>query len=240
MEGTYSRLAGNLARSTLREQVAESLKDMIVRGDWQVGEFLPSQSELSDTFSVSVPVIREALQILNGQGLVNVIHGKGAVITPPNASCALTILKLLAERQMLTVTDLWEVRFLLEPEIAALAAQRASSEQIQQLHEIVAPTLGDGELDVEEWVRADIDFHTILAEATGNSLLPLIMGLLTDLFAESLRLILTRKRTTAPSEHLGIIAAIADRDSAAARLAMRVQLNKNRQDIAELESAVSK
>lgn len=230
-------LATSIDRSTLREQVAETLKQRILRGDWDVGDLLPSQAQLSEMFSVSVPIIREALQVLQGAGLVNVIHGKGAVVIPPNASDAFSMLQLLAQRQMLTVADLWEVRYLLEPEIAALAAERATPSQIDELQRIIAPTANDSsELDIEQWVEIDLEFHRKLATATGNSLLPLIMGILTHLFEHSLRLILQRKRTAAPQEHAAIVAALQAHDPKAARAAMHVQIASNKRDIAELET----
>jgi len=221
-------------RSTARDQVARDLRGRIMAGDWRVGEMLPSQSQLSAMFSVSVPIIREALQTLKGEGLVRVVHGKGAIIAPLDSSNVIRALGLLAQREYVTLHNLWEIRSLLEPEIAELAAIRATEAQIAELEATIEPTT-DPQMDVAAWVAADIRFHTLLAEAAGNPILPLIMEVFVSLLAESMRLIRSRKPTNAPAEHAAIIAALRARDPVAARQAMLVQIESNRRDIDELE-----
>ena len=218
----------------LRDQVAEALTDMIVDGSWAAGDYLPSQTQLAETFSVSVPVIREALQILKARGLVSVAHGKGVKVLPPSLSHASTALGLLAKRKLATISDLIELRFMLEPDIAALAAQRATEEQIQALEALIAPTFKD-ELVLEEWLQAEIGFHKGLAEATGNALCPLFMEVFTGLFQRFLRISLSRKRSDGPAEHKAILEAIRARDPQAAREAMLAQLRNNRRDLLALE-----
>ena len=225
-------------RSTAREQVARAIREAILRGDWALGNLLPSQAQLSEMFSVSVPVIREALQTLRGEGLLNIIHGKGAMVIPPDASHAFTIFKLLAERKMTTVENLIEVRSLLEPDIAALAAERATDEQIDALEAIIAPTMSP-EIDIDAWVDADIRFHTRLAESTGNALLPLVIEIFTGLFAEFVKMVLEIKPTNAPVEHSAIIAALRSRDPAGARRAMLDQIASNRRDLLALERTLA-
>ena len=223
-----------IRRSTARDQVARALRGMIVRGDWATGDLLPSQGQLSAMFSVSVPIIREALQSLKGEGLVQVVHGKGAIIAPLDSSYAIRALGLLAQRGHVTLRNLWEIRYLLEPDIAELAATRATDAQIAEMATAIQPTF-DPQMDVAAWVATDLRFHTLLAEATGNPILPLIMEVFVGLLAESMRIIRSRKPTNAPAEHAAIIAALRARDPQAARLAMLRQIESNRRDIDELE-----
>jgi GntR family transcriptional repressor for pyruvate dehydrogenase complex len=134
--------------------------------------------------------------------------------------------------------NLVEVREILEPEIAALAATRISDEYIAEMQEAV--TIMDTALDnAEIFVEADLDFHLALAEGTQNPFIPILMDSIIDLLREQ------RKRTAhakgglqrGQTHHKKILDAVTRRDPQAARQAMRDHLQQVREDSSD--SAVS-
>jgi len=159
-----------LDRSSLSSQVAEALTRAIMDEQWKPGDVLPSQAELAKSFSVSVVVIREALKSLQARGLVTTSRGRGSVVCEPASVHAYAALKLLVERMKVDVRDLWEVRSLLEPFAAAMAAERITPEQLEGLKELVQP-LRKPDVSPEARRTLDLAFHRAIAEATGNRLL---------------------------------------------------------------------
>ena len=153
-------------RQTLSAQVAQQLRRAIDEGRYQAEERLPSEREMCVQFGVSRTVLREAQRELVRAGYIEARHGSG------------TYVRSRAEMQQQALSDwlsnhdnhivkLLEVRSLLEPGIAELAARRADPVGIQALQQAV--DLMRGSDDVEKTIQADELFHSILAKLTGNS-----------------------------------------------------------------------
>lgn len=228
--GNLSDSARRLDRDTLRDQVADILENMILEGRWQPGDLLPSQAKLAETFGVSVTVVREAIESLRARKLVNVIHGKGAIVLPPSPSPLLSDFRMLAEREMLTLLDLWEARFLLEPHVAALAAQRATPEQLNELRAILEQMHECQEKgDRNQLAEADVRFHKMLASCTGNVALTLILEALSSLLLKSVKLT-SQRPIHSPSDHSAVLEAVCSQDAEAARAAMQTHLERGYQD----------
>jgi DNA-binding FadR family transcriptional regulator len=213
--------------------VLESLTSHIVQGDFESSGVLPSEGELAKSFGVSRTVVREAMRSLRAQGLVEVSQGKPPRVKPPDSKAAIASLELLLRRNKATLLNLAEVRQPLESEIAALAAERATDENLRQL-ERAAHDLGAA-TDLEKRIEADVRFHRILGEATGNPVFVLLLETLSGFMRES------RQKTLAYSGvdhalngHRAVLSAVRSRNPAKAREAMLDHLRLARRDLQSL------
>jgi len=216
----------------LYERIVEQIEKRIVAGDLKVGDQLPPERELAEKFAVSRTAVREAVKTLREKGLIEIRPGRGTFVTDGTHSAVRQSLSLLMKfGSGKGVANLVEVREILEPEIAALAATRITDEYIGAMAEAIK--IMDGALDkVDIFVEADLDFHLALAEATENPIIPLLMDSIIDLLREQ------RKRTGSAanglargqSHHRAIMEAVIRHDPEAARIAMQSHLQQVRED----------
>jgi GntR family transcriptional repressor for pyruvate dehydrogenase complex len=198
------------------------VREAILRGDYPVGSDLPAAERLVDAFGVSMTVIREAMRVLRCHGFVEVWQGRKPRVAAADSRAALSTLELTLGR-IGSMQDLMQVRWLLEVEIAALAAEKATPDQIESLTAEVNE-LRDG-TTVERQIDADVRFHRILAEATGNPLFPILIKSLEQLLRElRRRTLLASGVLSGVSEHVDIVKAICARDPQAARQAMAAHM----------------
>jgi DNA-binding FadR family transcriptional regulator len=229
-----------LHRSVLRIFVAD-----IVSGRMAEGTRLPTETELAQRFGVSRGVARESLRSLEERGLVRVKHGLGATVRPSTDwdMFSVEVIEALLAHQGGTklLTDYLECRRLLEIEAAALAAQRATADDLMTLSAaldnmtasaVEAPGSPSAE---ERFHEADVAFHRALIQATGNRAL----GLMTEPVHRALTL--ARRPLARPEhrlerslpEHREILAAVAARDPERARAAMQAHLRTVERYLAE-------
>jgi GntR family transcriptional repressor for pyruvate dehydrogenase complex len=214
----------------LYEQIVEQIERRIVAGDLKVGDQLPAERELADQFAVSRTAVREAIKALREKGLVEIRLGRGTFVTRGATGAVRHSLGLLLKNENGFV-NLAEVREILEPEIAALAATRVTEENIAAMAEAVA-IMETALNNVDVFVEADLDFHLALAEATQNPIIPTLMDSIIDLLREQ------RKRTgnvegglaRGQYHHKRILEAVIQRDPLAARQAMQDHLLQVRED----------
>lgn len=216
----------------LYEQIVHQIEQRIAAGDLKVGDQLPPEKELAEQFGVSRTAVREAIKALREKRLVEIRPGKGTFIlngTPETMRHSLgLILKFGAANGDL---HLVEVREILEPEIAALAATRITEENIQVMQQAVT-AMETALEDVDVFVEADLDFHLALAEATQNPLIPILMDSIIDMLREQ------RKRTGLVTgglkrgqfHHKKILEAVIQRDPETSRKAMQLHLQQVRED----------
>lgn len=157
-----------LRRSNLPQAIAAELRARIERGELAPGDRLPGHRELAASFSVSVGSVREAISMLISAGLVVTRAGRGTFVAAAGARTAPPLPGRPLQRK--EVEELIEAREVLELQLAAMAAERASAEQIAKLRACVA-RLGAAAADPDEYPEADVEFHLALAEAAGNRFL---------------------------------------------------------------------
>ncbi len=214
----------------LYERIVDQIERRILAGDLKIGDQLPAERELAEQFAVSRTAVREAIKTLREKGLVEIRLGRGTFVTSGAAGAVRRSLGLLLKTENGFV-NLEEVREILEPEIAALAATRISEEYITAMTEAVE-TMDTALDNVEIFVEADLDFHLALAEATQNPIIPSLMDSIIDLLREQ------RKRTgnvegglaRGQYHHKKILEAVIQRDPQAARKAMQDHLQQVRED----------
>lgn len=211
--------------SRLYAQLADRISSQIIAGHYSVGERLPSERELSQTYNVSRPTIREALIALEVDGLVEVKVGSGIYIrsqTPRWGKAA-----------MLGVGpfELLEARRAIEGEACALAAPRITDEECAILAGVLEDMAAAGS-DHARAEKADWQFHVTIARLTQNSAMTTAVEALWEArFSSPQQQLLENRAHSAgvvPSvvEHRGILDALATRDPAVARDAMRSHLTR--------------
>jgi GntR family transcriptional regulator, transcriptional repressor for pyruvate dehydrogenase complex len=164
-------------------QVADQIIDLILDGKLKEGDRLPPERELCETFGVSRTVIREAVSVLEAKGLVSSVTGSGTYVRSIQAEDVVSSLGLYISTMSKSVSmmHLLEIRLVIEPRVARLAAERATEEDIQDLQEIwLAMCRLSHSEDTETFAKKDLDFHVRLARASHNPLFEIVLQPLTD------------------------------------------------------------
>jgi len=220
----------------LYEQIVQQIEQRIVSGELKVSDQLPSERELAEQFGVSRTAVREAIKTLHEKGLVEILVGRGTFIangTPDVVRHTLNLLmKVDSTKGFLNLVELREI---MEPEIAALAATRITDEYISAMQEAMDKM--EAAMDnVEEFVEADLDFHLALAEATQNPIIPALLDPIIELMREQRILITIIKGVAQHGQynHKIIIDAVKRSDPDAAREAMRHHLEQICKDFEQL------
>ncbi len=216
----------------LYEQIVSQIEQRIVAGDLKVGDQLPSENELARQFAVSRTAVREAIKALREKRLVEVRPGRGTFITNGMPDAMRHSLDLLMKfGSMNGFSYLVEVREILEPEIAALAATRITDESIAPMQEAVA-TMDTALDNLDVFVEADLDFHLALADATQNPIIPILVDPIIDLLQKQRKSIglVNGGLRRGQFHHKRILAAVIQRDPHAARQAMQDHLEQVRID----------
>jgi DNA-binding FadR family transcriptional regulator len=228
MPPIHSYVRAPVARSHTA-RVVEDLGLAIVSARQPVGSILPGDVELIERFGVSRTVLREAIKTLSAKGL---LQAKARIGTRVRARSDWNLFDgdvLLWHARVGFTPDflmhLGEMRLALEPEAAALAAARRTSEQLQTIKGWVA-ALGDPKIGKEEFVRADLGLHLAIAAAAGNpfflSISTLIEVALDAMLTVSSPVDDPERLKTSVAQHLAIVDAIAARQPEAARTSMQL------------------
>ena len=218
-----------LRRESLHTQIAESVQNMIATSELKPGDKLPTEHEMAELFQVSRPTLREAMRLLQQRGLVQMSVGKGTFVKNiPTAHCAESIERYIVFSNC-SHQDLLVVRSILEPEIAALAAQHATPEVVAKLEGIIDKMNDKQFQDTEHAAEIDVEFHEALAEATGNPLIiPYINGLHRVMQNWLMMQYVPEDAEQSRRMHRTIFEAVAARNPAAARQAMTDHLKTAR------------
>jgi DNA-binding FadR family transcriptional regulator len=207
-------------------QVAQQLQRLIASGEFEVGKRLPAERDLAGQFGVSRPTIREAMIALEIAGLVEVRSGSGVYVTGQKALPG----KLGGEQEP-GPFEILEARRMIESEACALAAERISDAQLNELESLLEK-MQNTDQSAEDAEAADHRFHCVIAEACGNSAISATIVWLWQLRNESE--ISTRFHSRVRQEgsrpiiedHRSILAALRDREGSRARIAMAGHLQR--------------
>lgn len=204
----------------LSESVAARIEELIHSGQIPPGGKLPSERQLAESLGVSRGLVREAILELALKGLVSRRQGRGTEVRGPHRSeFTGAIVGYLAERER-EVLELLDFREALEPPIAARAAERATSADVQRLREIANAL--DAESDPERAADLDAGFHHGIALATRNHVLVNLVETSMEVLNQTRRhhLQTSERRQRSREGHRAIFAAIEAGDAEAAERAM--------------------
>jgi GntR family transcriptional repressor for pyruvate dehydrogenase complex len=216
------------------EGVAQQMQRLIVDGALKPGDLLPPERELAERFAVSRSSVRDAIRTLELAGLVVPRQGEGTVVADLSPETVVMPLSHVLLRKRELISELLDVRKVIEPALAARAAKNATAEEIAHLEEILRRQR-EKVLRGEATVGEDDEFHYTIALAARNSVMrkvvDVLMRLLHETRARSLQTAGRPQRSLAG--HRRVLAAIKRRDPAAAERAVR-------RHVEEIESIVLK
>ena len=215
---------GKVQGSRVYHHIFEKLQDRIRGGDWLPGERIPSITQLAQEFRVGAGSIREALRSLQSIGLVKIEHGSGVYVVGTRPSTELS-----SHFQKVgdgLVIALAETRRIIEPELASLAAERATDEELAEIERLVRE-MEENSQHGKDFAELDVLFHRQIAQSARNSILYQTMESVSDLFLESRRAILLDPDALlrALRYHALIAEALKLRNSPQARLLMQGHMN---------------
>lgn len=218
-----------IKRMNVSDQVFDQLKAQFLSGNWQPGEKIPSENELSEKFQVSRVTIRQALQRLTALGLLETRFGEGSFVKKAEVGNFMNVLVPQAYLSKNSTLEVLEFRQVVETESAGLAAERAASEDVRQLEEILAEMERLKE-DSLAFAKADLDFHVAVSRITRNSLIIATNSILNDILSVSMQDIVEQLGfEIGLYYHKKIINAIAANDAKAATSIMREHICKTRE-----------
>jgi DNA-binding FadR family transcriptional regulator len=185
------------------ELVARQIRNAIIRGELSDGDTLPAESHRISEFEVSRPTRREAVRILESEGLVTVARGArgGARISSPNYEMVARAAGITLQAQGVTIGDLYEMRTLIEPPAARLVAQRNSEVAVPLLRAHIEKELAV--IEDRDAVRGAIaEFHRLLIELAGNMTLIMVWQAIAGLVEDHMRLAHRRAPMADPAMQL--------------------------------------
>ena len=178
----------DLVRERLHEQIADKIQELIVTRELQPGDRLPPERELAKTLGVSRPTVREALRLLQHWGLVTMKPGSGTYVIKMGAAPIVRSVERFFSVTDCSSEDLIQIRALLEPEAAALAAVNKTPEDIKALKQTVeAMAQALQSRDREQLISADMEFHLAMVNASGNKLLAVMFASIYHLIRSSIQ-----------------------------------------------------
>ncbi len=212
----------------ISELIVDQMRQLIIDGSLAPGERLPSERDLAERFGVSRVTVRDALRILEAQGLLEIRVGAsgGAFVTTPSMSVVGEGITTMLLMSAVEPEEIAEARLLMELGIVALAVERATAEDVETLRDICARStqaLEEHHYDV----KLSAEFHAALATAAHNGAVEMI----SESFRGPLSMASARAREPADEshrhsvdEHVALVDAIEARDLAAAQRLMTEHL----------------
>jgi GntR family transcriptional repressor for pyruvate dehydrogenase complex len=178
------------ARARLREKpqlIADELRSLIVRGELSEGDSLGHEPDLVERFGVSRPSLREALRILEAEGLITVVRGVngGVVVHEPDARMTARTAALVLQSRNVSLADVHDARSLLEPlavrAVATSRRRRAAAHELRGLIDAQEECIGDP----EAFDRGNDHFHERLVALAGNQTLSIVAQMLNEVVARA-------------------------------------------------------
>jgi GntR family transcriptional repressor for pyruvate dehydrogenase complex len=220
-------------------EVIEQIKELLGTGKLKSGDQLPSERDLAESLGISRVSVRQALSVLEALGIVEIRHGEGTFITFSNdgfSNLEAFLSRITKESDPL---DILEARKLIEVEIAGLASEERTEEDLDSMREILAEMerkIKSG----EQTLAIDLKFHLQIANSTHNPVLVSVMNQIGSLMRQNLWNIVKGLSLTAPGraekyleQHLAIYNAIKGKNSIEAKRTMLEHLESIEKDIRE-------
>lgn len=215
-----------ISKRNISDVVYEQLMENLIAGEWKPGDKIPSENELAAQLQVSRISVRSALQRLSSLGLVESRQGEGTFVCEFSGAQYANNLIPLVVFERSDMQDLMEFRNILDSEIAALAALRATDTDIALLHQNYQRHMA-AEGDVTKCADYDSEFHCLLAAATHNALFHKVYQVFQPVFRKNMHQIVSIMGVSgARVNHAAILAAVEQHNPEAARAAMQTHVQE--------------
>ncbi len=216
-----------MGKETASFRIARQILSLIKEKNLQPGDRLPPERELASLMKVSRPSLREALRTLQIMNIIENRHGSGNYVTSLEPKRLIEHFEAVFALEDSTYSELFEARKILETGITEIAAHRITDEQINALKSVISEARKQVD-NPDAFLQLDLELHSIILKATGNSILELFMTSVNQLSLYS------RKRTSERPEirrqtlgdHRAIVNALESRDVKKSRAAMLKHLER--------------
>lgn len=216
--------------STVTDGVVDYLTEAISSGQWKPGDRLPSEAQLCSQLGVSRITVRSAIGRLSALGLVESQQGKGSFVCAPSMSLSIPLLPMQNADRL----SVFEFRKIIESESAALAAIRASSADVRAMEDSIMGMERD--LSDKEVAHYDMEFHTLVAQASGNEVIQHVFRMMQETYAKMFEHNVSKRGAAGAEYHRRILLAIQTRDMDAARQHMLDHLDDTMRSILRPEN----
>lgn len=217
---------------TLVEQTIDKLLAFISTNQLEVGDKLPNEYELAKKLDVGRSTLREAVRSLASRNILEVRQGSGTFISDKKGIVKDPLGFSLIRDKDKMILDLFELRYIIEPPMAALAAKNATEDHIKKMIKLKNSIEDSFEENTQDHVLLDIELHKTIAEASGNVALLHIVPIINEsiaLFNESYNINHIKLETMAM--HRELVDAIKNKDEIGALDAMTIHMANNRKEI---------
>lgn len=216
-----------IKKTNIGEQVYHQMKNQILNGEWKPGDKIPSETQLMTLFGVSRGTVRQAVQKLGGEGLILTRHGEGSFVqTAGLDSFFQTTIPLfpIGEEEM---AKIFEFRGMFESGVAAVAAQKATEEQIRRM-ESNYHRMTENLDSLNQFVQLDLEFHMMVSQCTQNTLTVQFYNSYEELLGPAImNMTKVISGENAVKYHWLILEAIRDHDPMRARAVMQEHMEDN-------------
>lgn len=216
-----------VSRNKLHQQIAAQIQELISQGKLKDGDQLPPERELASVFEVSRHSVREAIRTLEEKGVLQSRVGSGTYVIARDKPSVADFLAWALEKEEDQLAETFQLRQMIEPKIAALAARNSNPALLQRLDRLMEQQRA-ATGDYTRLANLDELFHLALAEASGNGILFEVVRRINKLTGgtrKGLAAFKPRRRQTIEG-HTQIIEAIRQKDSHMAELAMRKHIRE--------------
>lgn len=223
------------ARVNLYEQIADYIEKKILLGDdpsFSEGEKLPPEQDLANHFGVSRNVIRESIKLLKERGLVDPRNGVGAYVTRPDESKISTMMYRYILLRDVNPDAIYDVRTLLEPACARMAAAHVTDEELQHMEKLLAH-MEDRSIAIKERRETDFAFHVEIARCTRNAMMEMLVIAMKDIIIAMMEkgIMVYGGIDDASFHHKRILDALKARDPQLAEEMMRAHVEQSRMQV---------
>lgn len=222
-------------KTRLSDQIIDAIKKFILEENFKVGDKFYSENQLTQKLNVSRSSVREAVRMLEVKGLVTVKQGKGIYITDVHGDSYEAFREWMRNNES-ALCEHFEVRLMIDPKAAGCSAEKAEEAEIKEMENILERFISYSKIkNMTNLIKADEEFHKVLAKSTKNRTLYMLMKTMTESLSEgwitSLNIPGRIEKTII--EHRNIIEAIKSRNVENAENAMRTHIDNALHDIKE-------
>lgn len=220
----------------LVDKISDEIIDIIKERDLEEGDRLPNEYELAELLDVGRSTVREAIKVLVSRNIIEIRRGAGTFVSQNLGVVEDPLGFTFVEDKLQLAEDLLQIRFILEPQIALLAAENATQQDIVELGEL-CDEVERLILAGEDYSEQDIAYHTKIASCSKNMVMPKLIPIITT--SITIFITVTKKALTKETieTHREIYEAIKKRNGKAAHDAMLLHLVYNRRNIERLKSS---
>jgi len=226
-----------VVRTTLTADICRKMVSQLIRGTWAEGARIPAERELCQKLGVGRASLREALKALEIMGMIETRLGDGTYVCKRSDFFSRPLLWAIASSSEADARELIEARMLIEVELAGLAAEHATADQLVELAGLL-DQMEKTKKNPEKFVQADVNFHLAIGRAASNSILMNALHLVRNLLQQWIlgAAVVKGVPEKACAQHKRVLTAIKNQNAMAARKEMR----KHLQDMAAFAPTLQK